>query len=273
MDDIDIYGAHASHGPICIDWDGDGMPDDWEIAHGLNPLVDDSLFDNDNDGLSNLEEYLRGTDPNNPDTDGDGILDGDEVKDQSHADNGRTRPMPGVDIIAQDDGGITLELATSGFDFEEWTVGGQIYERLTIPEYINGYTDAEGYPLLPLKGILVDLPADKSATMTILEVDSQNHSGYQVYPVPTHQVTDDGNIKEVFFYNQAAYDNDALYPETVVEPGVSYLFREKLKQKIVFHPLAFNPVTGEMELRERIRIRIDYIDPEDMTFANGIPCD
>ena len=61
-----------------------------------------------------------------------------------------------------------LSFPPSGFDFEEWTVGGQTYERLTIPDYINGHTAAAGYPLLPLKGILVDLPVDKSARLTVL---------------------------------------------------------------------------------------------------------
>jgi hypothetical protein len=59
---------------------GDGIPDDWKIAHGLDP--NDPLVayeDPDNDGLTNLEEYQNGTDPNNPDTDGDGLSDGDEV--------------------------------------------------------------------------------------------------------------------------------------------------------------------------------------------------
>ena len=35
--------------------------------------------DPDRDGLTNLEEYQNGTDPHNPDTDGDGLSDGDEV--------------------------------------------------------------------------------------------------------------------------------------------------------------------------------------------------
>jgi uncharacterized repeat protein (TIGR01451 family) len=36
-------------------------------------------LDSDNDGLTNSQELLAGTDPNNPDTDGDGLLDGIEV--------------------------------------------------------------------------------------------------------------------------------------------------------------------------------------------------
>ena len=35
--------------------------------------------DDDNDGLSNYLETLLGTDPNNPDTDGDGLTDWDEI--------------------------------------------------------------------------------------------------------------------------------------------------------------------------------------------------
>lgn len=35
--------------------------------------------DPDNDGLSNIKEYELGTDPNNPDSDQDGLADGDEV--------------------------------------------------------------------------------------------------------------------------------------------------------------------------------------------------
>ena len=48
------------------DTDGDGLPDAWEIANGLNPLAADAEADSDGDGTSDFDEILRGTDPNDP---------------------------------------------------------------------------------------------------------------------------------------------------------------------------------------------------------------
>ena len=60
------------------DADNDGMDDAYEDANSLDRNVDDSAGDLDSDNSTNLEEYIRGTDPNNDDTDDDGVLDGNE---------------------------------------------------------------------------------------------------------------------------------------------------------------------------------------------------
>jgi hypothetical protein len=73
-------GLIAIRVALSADSDGDGIPDDVEIREGLNPNNPaDALEDADHDGLSNLEEFNRGTQMHNPDSDGDGILDGEEV--------------------------------------------------------------------------------------------------------------------------------------------------------------------------------------------------
>ena len=61
------------------DSDFDSMPDEWELLHGLDPMLDDAGWDADSDELFNLDEYLLGTDPQNPDSDFDSIFDGWEV--------------------------------------------------------------------------------------------------------------------------------------------------------------------------------------------------
>ncbi|HSJ03971.1 MAG TPA: DUF1800 family protein [Verrucomicrobium sp.] len=98
--------------PVALqDGDGDGLPRWWEEDHGLSDQnAADADYDPDKDGLTNLQEYARktlpwdpdtdkdrlkdgyetntgvyvdathtGTDPNNADTDGDTLLDGEEV--------------------------------------------------------------------------------------------------------------------------------------------------------------------------------------------------
>ncbi len=66
---------------LAVDTDGDGIPDRYEDLYGFLDPADptDAANDEDGDGLSNLGEFLAGTDPENPDTDGDTLSDGREV--------------------------------------------------------------------------------------------------------------------------------------------------------------------------------------------------
>lgn len=68
-----------SHIPLG-DNDGDMLPAWWEISYGLSDSdAEDADLDLDSDGLSNLQEYLLGTYPDNTDSDADDLSDFDEV--------------------------------------------------------------------------------------------------------------------------------------------------------------------------------------------------
>jgi hypothetical protein len=264
IEDIDVYAKHTLHGPISVDWDADGLPDDWEITHGLNPWVNDADLDSDGDGLTNLEEYERGTDPFNPDTDGDGILDGaEDGRLEAETDSGSRELTRGIEVLAEDDSGMTLELITSGFDAEVVQVGAEEFERLHIADYVHGYTDQIGAPQLPLKGILIDIPKGKTANLSVLETAVDAYDGYRIYPVPEDVPDTQAGMAAVgqqFVQDDSAYNADGFYPQTVAELGQSYAFREQTKQQVIFYPIDFNPVSGQLNLYERIRVRIDYVD-------------
>jgi len=78
-DNIEILITQTD--PNDPDSDDDGIPDGWEYIHKLNPNdPSDANMDFDNDGLSNKEEYLYGSDPYKLDTDDDGLSDKEEAE-------------------------------------------------------------------------------------------------------------------------------------------------------------------------------------------------
>jgi endonuclease/exonuclease/phosphatase family metal-dependent hydrolase len=60
-------GAYEYQGESVADYDGDGMPNWWETIHGLSPFVSNAPNSNaDSDWMTDIEEYIADTDPNNP---------------------------------------------------------------------------------------------------------------------------------------------------------------------------------------------------------------
>lgn len=85
-------------GSVDPDEDDDGMDDGWEFTNMVDDPEGDALLDND--GLTNLEEFLAGTDPNDADTDDDGVDDLAELNGSGNAFDG----TPTDPVIADVDG-------------------------------------------------------------------------------------------------------------------------------------------------------------------------
>mgnify|MGYP005846224917 CR=1 FL=1 len=117
-----------------IDTDDDGLPDEWEELYFNDPTVANPGDDPDGDGLTNLQEFERGTDPTGTDTDADGLDDKVETNTGTFVDGNDT----GTDPLNADTDGDAL------LDGVETNTGTWIGSNDTGTDPLNADTDADG---------------------------------------------------------------------------------------------------------------------------------
>lgn len=125
--DPDIDGDGLDNA-IDTDDDGDGLPDAYELANGLNPADHvDALLDPDEDGLITAIEFVIGTGPFNPDSDGDGVLDGLDPTPLFTGVIDEIPTPPGIDSGDQFGASVTInaDLIAAGAPMDEG--GGAVY--------------------------------------------------------------------------------------------------------------------------------------------------
>ncbi len=100
-----------------FDTDRDGLPDNWERLHGLDPLsavgVNGATGDSDNDGVTNIDEFQNNTNPSMNNTDGDGATDAVEIAQGSDPNNAADSGLPPIDPLES----VTFR---TGGDYATW---------------------------------------------------------------------------------------------------------------------------------------------------------
>jgi len=136
------------------DMDFDGMPDFWEDRYvGLDKTVPDASEDLDNDGLSNLDEYLWQCNPVYIDTDQDQLQDGWEV------DNGLDPINPLDAWIDSDNDNVT--------NFQEFLDNTDPQDHTS---FVQHYGDIRGEIFSNLLGYEAGI---KGAKITIVDHEAQ----------------------------------------------------------------------------------------------------
>ena len=140
------------------DSDGDGIPDDWEIANGLNPNNPiDALEDPDLDGLTSKEEFELGTDMFSADSDGDGINDGEEIV--AGDDGFVTNPL-----LADSDGdgiqdGLEVTTGSDPNNSASYNLADALFSiEVTPSTFVMSFNtiDVESTRQLAISGLLID---------------------------------------------------------------------------------------------------------------------
>ncbi len=82
-DPVEVGGYPDYKGTPYQDTDGDGLPDAWEIKHGLNPRdASDATSDRNGDGYTNIEKFINGLVPTAPKVDWSNLKFNVDARDQ-----------------------------------------------------------------------------------------------------------------------------------------------------------------------------------------------
>ncbi len=127
------------------DSDGDGICDLTDLCDG-----DDSTGDTDGDGICDDLEILIGTDPNDADSDDDGVIDGDEV--DYDVDTDGDGLINALDPDSDDDGlydGTEMGITTADLDPDTDVSAGHFVpdaDPTTTTSMVDADTDSGGVP-------------------------------------------------------------------------------------------------------------------------------
>ena len=139
--------------------DSGGAVAESDRSNNTNFVQVATIFDSDNDGLADADELRYGTDPHNPDTDGDGLMDGEEVyrygtspllpdSDGDGMDDG-AEVRAGTDPLSKDDVfAITSVDTLTGLLFVEWSAKSnrtyQVIKSFDLRSWTNAPSGAGG---------------------------------------------------------------------------------------------------------------------------------
>ncbi len=170
-------------------------------------------------------------------------------------------PADGVRLIAADDHAMILEMTVSAPDVETVMVNGMAYDRLVFANTTQTMTP--GAPQVALVGTLVGLPSVAGVALQVLEQDSQTRRGLRLAPAPGLRLSDAAAqlpsvVEDVLIADPAYYAVDALYPASAAELGEIGLMRDQAVAQVRFFPIQYNPVTNEVHVHRRMRVRVSW---------------
>ena len=147
---------------------------------------------------------------------------------------------PGLRLIKSDEESIVLELFTPAYEVDEKVVDNVTYHLLSAAGY--GEMDEIGKPQLPLKGVMLGIPADAEVTVNILESDvSDSVKNYNLYPVPRPIVERDleAGIQYLgleFTKDESLYSTGDFYPADISEVASTGFIRSQRFAQLSLYP-------------------------------------
>ena len=167
------------------------------------------------------------------------------------------------DVVGLEEGPgrIVLRYALPDLTLREQTLQGETFQVLGVPG--AGNTAEPGRPALPVRRVLVGLPAgpDGPVTARLLSSETRTVGGVRVAPGPELRLEEKAGavrILEAHPVDTFAYAEDRLHPVTPVEVRYIGAMRDQKVAVLALHPVQYNPARRELLVHERMEIALEF---------------
>jgi hypothetical protein len=162
-----------------------------------------------------------------------------------------------ISLVALDDAGLVLECVVPSPSVKLYNdASGAAYHRLRIADW--SYTAIPGQPELPMRGVLVQVPEDRSVHLEILAHEYRTQENIELYPVPRPPTAEDGMAATGPFKAPLIYGSSEFFPDGVVEISERHSLRGVPVVRLMFKPFQWNPATKQLRCASRIRIKVHF---------------
>ena len=159
---------------------------------------------------------------------------------------------PYIQIIEEDEYGLTLELTLPHFEIETRQTSAPFCQRVVMPTW--GKKLKIGYPELPMTSVFVQVPQDGQITTQVLEI--QDEILQNVYLCPLPKLSDEGGM--TFERDDDAYQQSVFFPGSLLEVDSRDILRGVFVSRVRIFPFWWNPITRKLRYFNKIRFRVQF---------------
>lgn len=149
--------------------------------------------------------------------------------------------------------GMELSFTLPTYNLSTESIGGKVYQHINLPG--AGMLTEMGLPELPIVTTTLAIPARGEVSLEVLSCSEKTLINYLPYPA---QLNSESETPKNLVINDVFYNAGGLYPESMVELSIPQILRDMRIITIQVNPFAFNAQTGELIVRENIRIKVNF---------------
>ncbi|MCD4690396.1 hypothetical protein K8S17_02945, partial [bacterium] len=158
-------------------------------------------------------------------------------------------------IISSDAAGTVVELEVPGIELEHASrvLSGSVTVDIPGARRLN----RAGAPDLPVYTWLLAIPDFGGVELVVDGVEECVFEDYEIEPLESFRI--EGKDGRETTPDVSVYAKNALYPASIATVSEPMVMRDLRLVQLRVNPVRWNPVTGDLVVTERVRVRLNHV--------------